>query len=236
MLTLFVSAIFPSIMENKVPENPSKNRKGDFSPLIVITALLVMFYIVANLMAVKIISIGSLSLFDAGTITFPFAYMLGDVLAEVWGYKTAKKVIFMTFICNALLVIFTSIGIVLPYPDYMEDIQNAYTMIYTYVPRIVMASLISFLLGELANAKVLVWMKERQKDGRNLWMRTIGSSAVGYLFDTVFFVLIAFTGTSPMEDIISMIAVQYAAKLVIEAAAGTPLAYAAIGYMKKRYI
>ena len=223
-------------MNNKVPENPSKNRKGDFSPLVVVTALLVMFYIVANLMAVKIISIGSLSLFDAGTITFPFAYMLGDVLAEVWGYKTAKKVIIMTFICNAMLVIFTSIGIILPYPEYMEDIQQAYTMIYTYVPRIVIASLISFLLGELANAKVLVWIKDRQEDGRRLWMRTIGSSAVGYLFDTVFFVLFAFYGTSPTEDLISMIVVQYIAKLLIEAAAGTPLAYAAIGYLKRKYL
>ena len=223
-------------MNNKVPENPSKNRKGDFSPLVVVTALLVMFYIVANLMAVKIISIGSLSLFDAGTITFPFAYMLGDVLAEVWGYKTAKKVIIMTFICNAMLVIFTSIGIILPYPEYMEDIQQAYTMIYTYVPRIVIASLISFLLGELANAKVLVWIKDRQKDGRRLWMRTIGSSAVGYLFDTVFFVLFAFYGTSPTEDLISMIVVQYIAKHLIEAAAGTPLAYAAIGYLKRKYL
>ena len=222
-------------MENKVPENPSKNRKGDFTPLVVVTAILVTLYLIANLMAVKIITIGSLSLFDAGTITFPFAYMLGDVLAEVWGYKTAKKIIILTFICNALLVIFTSIGVVLPYPEYMEDVQNAYATIYTYVPRIVVASLISFLLGELANAKVLVWMKNKQKDGKRLWMRTIGSSCVGYLFDTVFFVLIAFTGTAPMKDIFSMIAVQYAAKLVIEAIAGTPLAYAAIGYLKRRY-
>ena len=220
----------------KVPENPSKNRKGDFTPLVVVTAFLVTLYLIANLMAVKIITVGSLSLFDAGTITFPFAYMLGDVLAEVWGYKIAKKVIILTFIANAMLVIFTSIGIILPYPDYMEDVQIAYTTIYTYVPRIVVASLVSFLLGELANAKVLVWMKERQKDGKNLWMRTIGSSAVGYLFDTVFFVIIAFTGTSPAEDIVSMILVQYATKLLIEAIAGTPLAYGAIGYLKRKYL
>ena len=226
----------PAIMENKVPENPSKNREGDFTPLVVVSALLVTFYLIANLMAVKIITVGSMSLFDAGTITFPFAYMLGDVLAEVWGYRTAKKIIVLTFICNVLLVVFTSIGIVLPYPDYMSDIQDAYTMIYTYVPRIVLSSLISFLLGELANAKVLVIMKERQKDGKRLWLRTIGSSAVGYLFDTVFFVLIAFTGTAPVEDLISMIAVQYIAKLLIEAIAGTPLAYAAIGYLRRRYL
>ena len=221
-------------MEYKVPENPSQNRNGSFTPLVAVTGILVTLYLTANLMAVKIITIGSLSLFDAGTITFPFAYMLGDVLAEVWGYRTAKKVIILTFICNAMLVIFTSIGVILPYPDYMENVQEAYKTIYTYVPRIVISSLISFLAGELMNAKVLVLIKERQKDGKRLWVRTITSSAVGYLFDTVFFVLIAFTGTAPFSDLLSMIIVQYVAKLVTEAVAGTPLAYAAIGYLKRR--
>ena len=223
-------------MEYKVPENPSQNRNGSFTPLVAVTGILVTLYLTANLMAVKIITIGSFSLFDAGTITFPFAYMLGDVLAEVWGYRTAKKVIFLTFICNALLVLFTSIGVVLPYPDYMQDVQESYAMIYTYVPRIVAASLISFLLGELANAKVLVWIKDKQESSSRLWIRTIGSSAVGYIFDTVFFVLIAFTGTAPAADLVSMIAVQYAAKLIIEGIAGTPLAYAAVRYLKRRYI
>ena len=222
-------------MEYKVPENPSQNRKGDFTPLVVVTAFLVTLYLIANLMAVKIISIGGLSLFDAGTITFPFAYMFGDVLAEIWGYRTARKAIFLTFICNALLVIFTSIGVILPYPDYMEGVQQAYSTIYTYVPRIVIASLISFLLGELANAKVLVWIKERQQNGRNLWIRTIGSSMVGYLFDTVFFVLIAFSGTAPAGDLFSMIAVQYAAKLMIEAVFGTPFAYGLVNFLRRRF-
>ena len=139
-------------------------------------------------------------------------------------------------VCNALLVIFTSLGIILPYPDYMEEVQEAYSTIYTYVPRIVIASLISFLAGDLMNAKILVLMRDRSRDRKHLWMRTIGSSAVGYIFDTVFFVLIAFTGTAPAADLVSMIAVQYAAKLIIEGIAGTPLAYAAVRYLKRRYI
>ena len=200
-------------MEYKVPENPSENRIGSFTPLVAVSGLLIMLYLTANLMAVKVISIGPLALFDAGTITFPIAYMLSDVLAEIWGYRTAKKVIFLTFVCNILLVVFTSIGIILPYPDYMEEVQNAYATIYTYVPRIVIASLISFLAGDIMNAKILVAMRDRSRNGRNLWMRTIGSSAVGYLIDTVLFVLIAFTGTAPASDLLSMIAVQYVAKL-----------------------
>ena len=222
-------------MEYKVPENPSKNRIGSFTPLVAVSGLLIMLYLTANLMAVKVISIGPLALFDAGTITFPIAYMLSDVLAEIWGYRTAKKVIFLTFVCNILLVVFTSIGIILPYPDYMEEVQNAYATIYTYVPRIVIASLISFLAGDIMNAKILVAMRDRSRNGRNLWMRTIGSSAVGYLIDTVLFVLIAFTGTAPASDLLSMIAVQYVAKLSLEAVFGTPLAYMAIGFIRRKY-
>ena len=221
---------------NKVPENPVENRIGSFQPLTVVTAILVTLYLTANLMAVKIIKIGPLALFDAGTITFPFAYMLGDVLAEIWGYRTSRRVIILTFISNLMLVIFTSIGTVLPYPDYMEGIQEAYSTIYTYVPRIVAASLLAFLGGELLNAKVLVVMRDRSKDGRHLWMRTIGSSAVGYIADSVIFVLIAFIGTAPPEDLLSMIVAQYAAKLLLEALFGTPLAYAAIGYLKRKYL
>ena len=220
---------------NKVPENPLKNRKGDFSPLLVVSALLVMLYITSNVMAIKIISIGGLSLFDAGTITFPFAYMLGDVLAEIWGYKTAKKVIYITFLCNVAFIAFTSIGIILPYPDYMESTQMAYTTVFTYVPRIVVSSLIAFLSGELVNAKILVKIKERQKSDKHLFIRTIGSSLVGYFFDTVLFVIIAFAGTVTMRDLISMIVVQYFAKAIIEAALGTPLAYLCCNYIRKNY-
>ena len=222
-------------MEYKVPDNPSKNRTGDFSPLTVIASLIITMYLIANLMAVKIISIGPLALFDAGTITFPIAYMLSDVLAEIWGYRTAKKVIFLTFACNAILVLFTSIGTVLPYPDYMAGIQSAYSTIYTYVPRIVLASLISFLAGDIINAKILVIMRDRSKDGRRLWMRTIGSSVAGYLIDSVLFVLIAFTGTCPAGDLASMILAQYLAKMLLESLFGTPLAYAAVRYIRRMW-
>lgn len=220
---------------NKVTENPSKNRLGSFSPLTVISSLLVMLYLTANLMAVKVITICGLSVFDAGTITFPFAYMLSDVLAEVWGYKSARKVIITTFFCNVALIIFTSIGIILPYPDYMESMQRSYTEVFSYVPRITIASLIAFLSGQLVNAKVLVKMKERQKDGRLLFLRTIFSSICGYVFDTLIFTVIAFYGTVSLEDLLSMIVLQYIAKTLIEALIGTPCAYLIIGYLRRNY-
>ena len=88
-------------MLHKVSENPLKNRKiKDNTALMIVISLFVTLYLVSNVMAVKVISLFGLFYFDAGTITFPFAYILGDVLTELWGFKTAKKVIWMTFFCN----------------------------------------------------------------------------------------------------------------------------------------
>ena len=86
-------------------------------PLIIVSALFVTAYLVSNIMAVKVIGIFNLLYFDAGTITFPFAYMLGDVLTEIWGYRTSRKVIILTFVCNILMVICTQIGVWLPSPE-----------------------------------------------------------------------------------------------------------------------
>lgn len=219
-------------MNNQVSENPVKNRKYSFN-LIVISCLLVALYLVSNILAVRIIRVGNLSVFDGGTITFPFAYMLGDALTEVWGFKTSKKVIWLTFACNILLVFFTGIGIYLPYPEFQEETVMAYNTIFTYVPRIVLASLVAFLAGEITNA----WSLEKIKaltGEKHLWVRTIGSSAVGYLFDTVIFVLIAFVGTAPAKDLGYMILMQYIIKIVLEAITGTPLAYGLIKWLKRR--
>ena len=219
----------------KVSEHPfKKNRMSTNTALMTVTALFVTLYLVSNVMAVKVISIFGLFYFDAGTITFPFAYMLGDVLTEMWGFKTAKKVIWMTFFCNILMVLCTQIGVWLPSPDYLDATANAYNHIFSYVPRIVIGSLVGFLLGELSNAWLMEKIKEKTK-GKKLWVRTIGSSAVAYLFDSLPFVLIAFLGVVTTHDLLMMILFQYGAKLLIEAVFGTPMAYATI-HALERYI
>ena len=217
----------------KVTENPLKNREGSDMLLVIVAALFVTAYLVSNIMAVKVIGLFDLLYFDAGTITFPFAYMLGDVLTEIWGYRTAKKVILLTFLCNILMVICTQIGVWLPSPDYLDSAAHSYNTIFNYVPRIVIASLTGFLLGELSNAWLMEKIKVKLGESR-LWVRTIGSSLVAYVFDTVPFVLIAFAGTLPARDILLMIALQYVMKIGIEALFGTPLAYKAIAVIKNR--
>ena len=196
----------------KVTENPLKNREGGDMLLVIVAALFVTAYLVSNIMAVKVIGLFELLYFDAGTITFPFAYMLGDVLTEIWGYRTAKKVILLTFLCNILMVICTQIGVWLPSPDYLDSAAHSYNTIFNYVPRIVIASLTGFLLGELSNAWLMEKIRVKLGESR-LWIRTIGSSLVAYVFDTVPFVLIAFAGTLPARDILLMIALQYVMKI-----------------------
>lgn len=218
---------------NKVSENPLKNRDEGCMPLIIVSALFVTAYLVSNIMAVKVIGIFNLLYFDAGTITFPFAYMLGDVLTEIWGYRTSRKVIILTFVCNILMVICTQIGVWLPSPEHLGGTAAAYNTMFSYVPRIVVASLTGFLLGELSNAFLMEKMKKKLGE-KNLWVRTIGSSMVAYLLDTIPFVLIAFAGTLPAREIMLMIGLQYLMKLGIEAIFGTPLAYSTIALIKKK--
>ena len=234
----FVAEIIDYIM-NKVSDNPFKTEKHAVlvhnpMALMVVTAFFVTLYLVSNVMAVKVIGIFGLLYFDAGTITFPFAYMLGDVLTEIWGFRTAKKVIWMTFFCNLLMVLCTNVGVCLPSPDYLAETAHAYNHIFSCVPRIVVASLVGFLLGELSNAWLMEKIKIKTK-GRRLWVRTIGSSAVAYLFDSLPFVVIAFAGVVSIHDLLLMIGFQYVAKLLIEAVCGTPMAYAVIKGLR-RYV
>ena len=218
---------------DKVSENPLKNRKDNMnSALMVVTALFVTLYLVSNIMAVKVIGLFNMFYFDAGTITFPFAYMLGDVLTEVWGYRTARKVIWLTLICNILLVACTQIGVWLTSPDYLAESETAYNTIFTYVPRIVLASLTGFLFGELLNARLMEKIKLKTR-GRHLWIRTIGSSAVAHIIDSLAFVLIAFAGTVSTKDLTMMVIFQYFSKLSIEVLFGTPMAYAAVHSIKQ---
>ena len=218
---------------DKVSENPFKNRTAGDTPLIIVTAFFVTLYLVSNVMAVKVIGLFNIFSFDAGTITFPFAYMLGDVLTEVWGFRTAKKVIWMTFFCNIVMVVCTQIGVWLPSPEYLSETASAYNHIFTYVPRIVIASLTGFLLGELSNAWIMEKIKQKTK-GRRLWVRTIGSSMIGYVFDTLPFVLIAFLGVVSTRDLLLMMAFQYFSKLLIESCFGTPMAYAVVYWLKRK--
>ena len=216
-------------MENLVKNQTSFSARK-YKIFVVLSAIMITSYLTANIMAVKLISIFGITLFDAGTITFPISYLLGDVVTEIYGFKNARRLIFLTFFCNIFLVGATSIGLFLPSPDFAAETAQAYNAVFAVVPRILLASLVAFLAGELINA----WFMEKIKEwsgGKYLWLRTVGSSALGYLVDTVLFVFIAFT--APLKDMATLIIAQYAMKMLLEAACSTPLAYGAIRWINK---
>jgi len=194
------------------------------------TALFVASLLAANTMAAKLIVLGGLVL-SAAIVIFPLSYVLGDVLTEVWGYAASRRVIWLGFACNALLVAAVWLGGALPAAPFWRG-QAAYEEILGQTPRILAASFLAYLVGEFANAYVLARLKLATR-GRWLWTRTIGSTLVGQALDTVVFVTLAFARTVPPPALLAIIAGQWAVKVAYEAAA-TPLTYAAVGWLKAR--
>lgn len=204
-------------------------REKTFNKFTIVTTLFVVLLIISNLLATKMISVLGIVL-PAAVICYPFCFMVGDVLTEVWGFKIATKVIWLGFFMNLLLIIFTNIAIPLTYPEFWKG-QEHFQFIFGAIPRIVLASFIGYLVGELSNSWLLELIK-KITNGKWLFIRTIGSSMVGQIFDTVLFITIAFYGTIPNEVLITMVIAQYIFKVLCEALAGTPLAYGLVRWVK----
>jgi queuosine precursor transporter len=194
------------------------------------TALFLTCLLTANVIATKLVVVGGLTL-TAGIVIFPISYVLGDVLTEVWGYAATRRVIWLGFACNALMVLAIWLGGELPAAPFWRG-EPAYQEILGHAPRILMASFVAYLIGEFANAFVLAKLKIATQ-GRWLWMRTIGSTVVGQALDSVVFVTLAFAGIVPAGTLAGIVAGQWLVKVVYEAAA-TPLTYAAVTWLKSR--
>ncbi len=196
---------------------------------IAIAAIFITCLITANIVAVKLISIGGLIL-PAAIIIFPLSYIFGDILTEVYGFRAARKVIWLGFLCNLIAVLAIWIGGLLPAAPFWEDKQAAYDTILGYVPRVLLASFVAYLIGEFANSFVLAKMKIKTK-GRWLWTRTIGSTIVGQGLDSAIFITIAFAGTP--EFVAISIVHLWLVKTGYETVA-TPFTYAVVNYLKKK--
>ena len=196
---------------------------------VVLVALFITCLITANIIAVKLISIFGLVL-PAAIIIFPISYILGDVLTEVYGYRQARRVIWLGFFCNLILVVAIWLGQLLPAASFWDG-QAAYERILGYTPRILAASFLAYLLGEFSNSFVLAKMKIAT-NGRYLWTRTIGSTLVGQGLDSLVFITLAFVGTIPLAALGSAILTQWLGKSVYEAAV-TPLTYKVVNFLKR---
>ncbi len=202
--------------------------QAGYSPLFVaVVGLFVASLITANIISVKLIAIGNWFV-PAGVVIFPLSYIFGDVLTEVYGYRSARRAIWLGFLCNLLAVAAIWVAGLWPAAPFWKD-QPAWDSILGFTPRLLVASFLAYLIGEFANSLILARMKVAT-GGRWLWSRTIGSTLVGEGLDSLVFITIAFAGL-PNFDLPTAIVTQWLIKVAYEILA-TPLTYLVVTYLK----
>lgn len=176
-------------------------------------ALLVALLLISNIAATKLIVIGPF-IMDGGAILFPLTYIIGDILAEVYGLKKAKRAIFTGLAVSALAALtFLAVQYLPGAPEYTN--QAAFEAVLGFVPQIVIASLAAFFCGQFVNAYVLVKIKEKWGE-RKLWVRLLSSTVAGQLVDTIIFCTIAFYGIITGWSFINYVVVGVAYKVAME--------------------
>jgi hypothetical protein len=195
----------------------------------IVSMLFVASLLVGNTVAAKIITFLGFSI-PAGILCFPIAYIVNDVLTEVYGYRKAKSVIWWGFICLAFMTLVYYLSTIITPAPFWKD-QLAYEKIFSIVPRIALGSLIAFLVGSFLNSIVLSKMKILT-NGKYLWTRTIGSTIIGEGADSIIFNLVAFAGIFGVRDLVVIMVSGFLLKTLYETIA-TPLTYLVVGYLKK---
>ena len=189
----------------------------------------VVILMVSNLVGPKIVAVGRFRISGA-QLLFPITYIFGDIFTEVYGYAASRRAIWTGFFASALLSIMGLITVALP-PAPGWPHQEAFETVFSFVPRMAIASLVAYWAGEFTNAYVMAKVKLRTS-GKYLWMRTIGSTLAGQLVDTTVVMIIAFGGSLSKELIGTLIVSGYLGKVLYEAAA-TPLTYAVVNFLKR---
>ncbi len=217
-------------MTSGTETSPGGAAAGPSHWFVAVVALFVTALITANIVAVKLIDVWGMVL-PAAIIVFPISYIIGDVLTEVYGFRQARRVIWLGFACNLLAVVAIWLAGALPAAGFWDG-QPAFERILGQTPRILAASFAAYLVGEFAKSAVLARMKVAT-EGRFLWARTIGSTVVGQGLDSAIFMTVAFAGVIPAEGLVAAVVTQWLVKTAYEAAA-TPLTYLVVGFLKRR--
>ncbi|HLN52933.1 MAG TPA: queuosine precursor transporter [Prolixibacteraceae bacterium] len=169
--------------------------------------------IIANIVAVKIVEVGPLAL-PASIVIFPVTYILNDVIAEVWGFKKARLIIWSGLAMNALMALFFWITIILPSASFWAD-QMPYARILGSTPRLVAASFAAYLTGSFLNAFVMSRMKVFHK-GKHFGVRAVLSTVAGETADSFIFITVAFLGIFETSALLLMIGTQVLLKTMYE--------------------
>ena len=206
-----------------------------------VVALFVALLLISNVAATKLIAFGPTwspfglpvlpIITDGGALLFPLTYVLGDVLAEVFGMRGARRAILLGFGISLLASLtFLAVGVAPAAPGYEN--QEAFVAVLGFVPRVVVASLAGYLVGQFLNAWVLVKLKQ-WREGKGMWKRLLGSTVVGEAADTTIFCLIAFGGQIDGGTMLNYIVVGYLFKVSVEAVL-LPVTYRVISLVRSR--
>lgn len=185
--------------------------------------------ITANLLETKVFQIAGLTV-ACGLIVFPISYIINDCIAEVYGYKKARLIIWSGFASNFLVVLFSQIAVLIPAAPFWEG-EAGFNFVFGLAPRIVTGSFIAFLVGSFLNAYVMSKMKIASK-GKRFSLRAIVSTIIGESADSLIFFPIAFWGLLPTRELLIMIGAQTVLKSVYEILV-LPVTIRVVNYIKK---
>ena len=224
--------MIPENIQNKLANNNLTEAQSPASkPSVVFVAtFFTAFLVLSNLTAFKLAQIGNIT-FTAGLIFFPVTYLFDNILTEVYGFKVSRRVIWAAQFSNLIIFLGTWSTIYLT-PSPFWNQQAAYAAVYEAVPRIFVASMIGYFMGEFANSTILAKLKILTS-GRHLWFRAIASTSVGSGIDSIFFMHVAFLFVIPYVELWKIIATMYTFKVVYEICA-IPLTYKVANYLKRK--
>lgn len=185
--------------------------------------------VAANLLETKVVQAGPLSV-TAGLLVFPISYIINDCIAEVWGFRKARLIIWMGFLMNFMVVALGKIAVWLPAAPFWQG-EEAFNFVFGLAPRIAAASLMAFLVGSFLNAYVMSRMK-LASGGRNFSLRAILSTVAGEGADSLIFFPLAFGGLMPVAELGKMMLVQVCLKTLYEIII-LPVTIRVVDYIKR---
>ena len=188
--------------------------KKSITPLLMFFAVLfVTCLLISNVAAAKMFQLGPWAL-TSGVLIFPISYIMSDVIAEVYGFKRARNIMWLGFGMNLLMVIYFQIAIALPAPVWYQN-GDAFNTVLSSTPRVFIASLLAYAAGSYINAAAISKIKVMTK-GKHFGVRAVISTVLGESVDSIIFISIAFAGTMPFTALWQMVVLQLIVKTVYE--------------------
>jgi len=181
-----------------------------------------MLILVSNLMAGKLISIGP-AVVPSVVAIYAVSFLITDATCELYGREEAKRVVFGGFIANILALPLIYLVVLWPSVPFQAEFSEQFTMIFSFAPRVIIASMAAYLVSQTHDIYIYSWYKRRTK-GRHMWFRNNASTMVSQLADSTIFIILAFYGIFPTPIVLEMVMFQWIIKLGI-AVADTPFLY-----------